>query len=154
MNEYIIHKVGISLEAKFDYEDCLELGIIPKTDIKKLVEQYLTIRKLQKERYLRLKYLDENSDKMLLLFIKLCGEFSFMQIWSVKGICFERDFDDELEFLGINRNWYESPIDITGNIKYDWVKDLNNDTSGKIPQVKIYRIERNIIYEIRKRGIL
>ena len=130
MKENFIHKVHITFEARFDYEECLELGILPKTDLKNAVEDYLYIRQREEKPvrdYFRLKYLDEESDEMLLLFVKKCCEFSSMRIWEISGICKETDYDDEYEYLGKNKAWYESPVDITGLPKTDWVTEIGKN---------------------------
>ena len=44
MKENLIHKVHVTSEAKFDYEECMILGIVPKKDIQEVTEDYLYIK--------------------------------------------------------------------------------------------------------------
>jgi len=129
MNEIYIHKVHVSPEAKYDYEECMELGVIPKMEIKNAVEEFLYIRQSEGElkHYYRLKYFDERSNEMLMLFIRKGKNLLSMQIWEIKGICLAEDFDEDFEDLGKNKSWYESSIDITGFPKIDWVKEIGKN---------------------------
>jgi len=69
------------------------------------------------KKYFRLKYIDEASEETLILFLKEINKFSSMCVWKVIGICKESEFDEDLEFLGKNRNWYESPTEQSEIVK-------------------------------------
>ena len=119
-----INKVVITEEAEFDYESLVELPL-PKTDIKSEAETYIDY--LQEDRklngyYFRVKYYDEQSEQMLMLFIYKGERFGKMQTWKVEGICFANDWSEELEECGQVRFWLKSSINPqeTG----DWVWDL------------------------------
>lgn len=123
--EIVIDKVVITEEAVFDYESLCGLPF-PKTDIKSECENYITnIRKssrLQCGYYFMCKYLDEQADRMLMLFFYEGQRFGRMQMWELKGICEESDYSPVLEECGQIRVWLNSKInpEDTG----DWVWDL------------------------------
>ena len=156
MQNNLIHKIQITSGAKFDYEECMELGILPKTEIKNSVEEYLYLRQLNGEifkHYFKVKFFDEATNKMLILFIKKSAEFLSMLIWRITGICAEEDYVEELEYLGINRNWYNSPIELSEIDKTDFVKAINN-IGGGVPDVKINGLNREEIYGIGVERVL
>jgi len=113
MNKYLIHKAHITPGAKFDYEQCLDLGILPKIQIRNEVEEYLYIKRKNIGNYFRLKFFDESTDEMLVLFIRKGGGFASMTVWRIEGICLQSDYDEDLEYCGQNKVWYESSVDVT-----------------------------------------
>ena len=124
--EKIIHKVKISDEARFDYEEIITGYMMPVIEIKKSLEEYLknmaAVHRLVDKRYFRVKYIDEVSDETLTMFIFKSTRFSIIQTWTLKGICRESEYDSEWENLGLIRNWINSmlkPKEIS-----DWVWDF------------------------------
>ena len=140
MQQNLIHKVHISPEAVFDYEECMGLLNLDKKDIKNEIEYYLYIKQREGQiinQYFRIKYYDEQSDEMLMLFIKKGHIFANMQMWLVVGISLAEDYDEDYEDTGINKAWYDSSIDITELPKTDWVKNLNKESLNGLPQGKV-----------------
>ena len=108
MTENLIHKVHITPEAVFDYEEVMVLGIMPKNEIKTELEEYIMY--MSKSGYLnrhyhRCRYYDEQKDIMLMIFIYRAKRFGIMQTWEVRGICLADDWDETLENEGIVRQW-------------------------------------------------
>ena len=129
MLQNLIHKVHITPEAVFDYEECMELDVAPKKDIKNEIEDYLYIKQREGQiikQYFRIKYYDEKSDEMFMLFVKKGHIFANMQMWLVLGICLAEDYDEQFEDTGVNKSWYDSKIDITGLPKTDWANEIRN----------------------------
>lgn len=126
-----LHKVTISEEAKFDYEHCLIVLENPGEDdlplfrfpneIKAELEEYIQNHSKNKSKhYFRVRHYDEKMEDYLLLFVKRSWKMATMQNWTVVGICFEYDWDEELEEDGFYRNWYETKINDLA--KDDWVE--------------------------------
>jgi hypothetical protein len=76
-----------------------------------------------------------------------------MVIWRMTGICAEEDYDEDLEYLGINRNWYNTPIELSEIDKTDFVKIIKN-TGGGVPDAKINGLRREEIYGIGRERVL
>ncbi|MFI3165317.1 MAG: hypothetical protein R3Y45_03465 [Bacillota bacterium] len=125
--EVLIHKVIITAEARFDYEEVMEIGELPKDDIKNLIEDYLSLKDGEYQdcdvKYFSVKYLDESVGKYLKLFLYKGERFKSMQMWRLVGICRDKDWNEELEDCGQIRNWHKLQV---GKIKdkSDWVKRL------------------------------
>ncbi len=129
MKKIFIHKLAVKAEAQFDYEGGMGFVRIPKNKIVKEVEEYLDLKqkddKLRNVYYFKLKYHDEVTDKMLLLFIRKDATFGTMQTWSRVGICREDDWTEELDDDGIIRGWLESKVDELPD-EEDWVESLRD----------------------------
>ncbi len=123
--EAVINKVVITEEAAFDYESAYALPI-PKADIKSECEAYIEERiksgRLLGRYYFRAKYLDEATDKMLLLFFYKGQKFGRMQMWELKGICEADDWSERMEEEGQVRLWLKTSINPKED--GDWVEDL------------------------------
>ena len=119
-----IQKVMITEEARFDYES-LYSRPLPSAEIKRETEIYIEnqidARRLY-GRYFRAKYLDEATDRMLMIFVYQGRAFGRMQIWEIRGICEADDWSEELEESGQIRAWLNSTIDPEDD--GDWVEDL------------------------------
>ena len=127
MQQNLIHKVHITPEAVFDYEECMKLDVAPKKDIKNEIEDYLYIKQREGQivkQYFRIKYYDEQSKEMLMLFVKKGHIFASMQMWLVVGICLAEDYDEQFEDAGANKSWYDSSITVLA--KTDWVNEIHN----------------------------
>lgn len=134
MEEYTIHSIGFSTEAKFDYALIFNLLVgdfgsdLPPNfrldnNIRKELEFYITInKKVWYKKYFRATYIHEETGKTLMFFIKQRQKFSTMQIWEVVGICEAFDYDEELEECGQIRAWYETKIDMLP-YEVDWVEE-------------------------------
>ena len=107
----MINKVMISGEAKFDYEIVFVKGRLPAETLKRELEEYFSNAK-RSERYVVLKYYDDENDKMLTLFLRKGCLFRTMQIWVLAGICLEEDYEEELDEKGLIKNWLDSFIGI------------------------------------------
>ena len=109
--ETTINKLMISLEAKQDYECLLEKRMLT-SEIKKEVDEYFIHieSKLNTSYYFRIKYAEEDCDKMLMLFIYKDKKIGSMQLWRLAGICFEEDWSEELEDSGQVRFWLNTKI--------------------------------------------
>ena len=118
----VINKVVITAEAEFDYES--EFGISPPVDdIKQETAEYIDGRMSRfYGYYFRVKYLDETTDRMLMLFVYKAERFGCMQLWEVRGICPAEDWSAELEEDGQIREWLNSKMDTPEET--DWVWDL------------------------------
>lgn len=120
--EAVINKVVITAEAEFDYES--EFGLrLPKIDIKRETEEYISGSLSRfSGYYFRIKYLDEATDRMLMLFVYKGVVLGCMQLWEIRGICPAEDWTEELEEDGQIREWLETKINPTEET--DWVWDL------------------------------
>ena len=72
----INHAVTVSEESMFDYETMMEDEIIfpskLKQDVKTQIKEFIILNpKYQFKRYFKVKYLDETTDQMLMIFIFL-----------------------------------------------------------------------------------
>jgi len=132
MVEETIHKLIVSEEAKFDYANLFGLLVgefgndLPPDfqlpyKIQEETETYITNhRKLTAKHYLRLTYIIDELDVSLMLFIIKRHKEDTTQYWELVGICYEEDWNEELEECGEMRNWYNSKIkDIP--TERDWV---------------------------------
>ena len=134
MEEYIIHRVGISKEAKFDYALIFNLLVgdfgsdLPPNfrldkNIKNELELYITLnKKVWYKRYFRTTYIHEEIGKNLMFFIKQRQRFANMQSWEIVGICEAEDYNEDLEECGQIRAWYETKIEDLPN-ELDWVEE-------------------------------
>ena len=146
MKTKLIHKVHITPEAVFDYEECMELGKLDKKTIKLEIEQMLYIKQDEKQdikQYFRIKYYDE--DIMIMLFVKKGNKFACMQNWMVVGVCLAEDYDEDYEDTGVNMNWYDSDFDVTA--KTDWVKEIGTKEEPVL-QYKITGLDKEKKYAI------
>ena len=114
MQQNLIHKVHITPEAVFDYEECMELGLLDRRFFKAEIENYIKNMTDRGEilytDYLRYGFYDKNSEQKLMLFIYRAEKFGIMQTWRLEGICKESDYDEELEDFGIIRAWLKKKI--------------------------------------------
>ena len=121
----IINVVEITKEAAYDYEDCLGYGKLNKRVVKSDVELYFNNKnrtsKFICEKYIRVKYLDENTGNMLMLFFYKKYKISILQYWSLVGICLNSDWSEDLEISGAIRRWLK-PLELELE-NVDWVKD-------------------------------
>lgn len=122
--ENLIHKVHITSEAVFDYEKTMAFGNLNKVKLKFEIEEYLknicNTDKLFNCNYFRCKYYDDNSNKMLMIFIYKGKKFGIMQTWILSGICIVEDWNDILEEFGEVKQWLRKEIDNFSN-EIDWV---------------------------------
>ncbi len=123
--EIEINKVVITDEAKCDYESIT--GYLLNVDEMEAESRtYINLRQrsggLLWERYFRVKYYDEWSDRMLMLFIYKGKKDGIVRLWEIKGICFEEDWSQELEDCGQIRVWLNSSLNPPD--EGDWVWDL------------------------------
>ena len=109
--ETVINKVLITAEARFDYESEFSRPL-PTADIKRETEEYINNKTVRfYGYYFRVKYLDETTDRMLMLFVYKAERFGCMQLWEVRGICPAEDWSAELEEDGQIREWLNSKMD-------------------------------------------
>lgn len=110
----VINKITITAEAVFDYTETLGLPTLDKRRLKTEVEDYINIKnrsgRLFRENYFRCKYLDEDSGRMLMLFLYRAERVSVMQNWLVRGICFAEDWTEDAEDDGLIRCWLKCMI--------------------------------------------
>lgn len=122
--EWVISKVVVTAEARFDYESMFGLPL-PKVEIKRETEKYidnLIYGGTLYGCYFRVKYYDEITDRMLMLFFYKGNSFGKMQMWELKGICLAEDWSKEFEESGQVRLWLKSVLNPTEDT--DWVWDL------------------------------
>lgn len=118
----VINKVVITAEAEFDYESEFG-GQLPKNEIKQETEEYIDGHLSRfSGYYFRVKYLDEMTDRMLMLFVYKGDVFGSMQLWEIRGLCPAESWTPELEDDGQIREWLNSKLDQPEEI--DWVWDL------------------------------
>ncbi len=119
-----IHKLVVTAEAKFDYEEVLALGKLQKRDVVIEIEEYIRLcPSVTHGWYFRVKYYDENADRMLLLFIYKGKQFANMQLWTLDGVCMAEDWNEDLEYDGIIRNWHKTKVEDLPD-EEDWVESL------------------------------
>lgn len=144
MKELVIHTVKFAEEAIFDYENCLivknyeineddnnwlkddvcDLPLVQffKSEIKNELEEYIhTHSKNKYKHYFRVKWFDKILNRELMLFIYKSEKLSLMQYWTVRGICYACDWDEDDEYEGRIRSWIETKIDDLPNT--DWVEE-------------------------------
>lgn len=143
MRKVLLHKLVVSAEAKFDYEESMVLGDIPERDIVKEIEEHLSFKqqmnKLGNVKYLRLKYFDEKSVTMLMLFIYKRDRISINQVWELRGICEEECWSEDLEDDGIIRGWLKSEVEALTD-EDDWVDEYRIWVEEKIEYQQAYKI--------------
>lgn len=122
--EWVISKVVVTAEARFDYESMFGLPL-PIVELKRETEKYID-NLINGETlygcYFRVKYYDEITDRMLMLFFYKGNSFGKMQMWELKGICLAEDWSKEFEESGQVRLWLKSVLNPTEDT--DWVWDL------------------------------
>lgn len=135
MVEVTIHKLNISEEAKFDYAFLFNMLVgdfgsdLPPNfrldpQIVKEVETYLFHnRKVWYKHYLRLTYIDELTDRELMLFILQKNKDGILQNWELVGICDADSWNEDAEESGKIRAWYNTKIDKIPKEK-DWVVEM------------------------------
>ena len=83
MTQNIINKVVITAEAKFDFEQVLDLGKMPKAEMQYEIEEYIDnmnkAGRLLASNYFRVKYIDEKSGEVLMLFLYRSRKMRCMQ---------------------------------------------------------------------------
>ena len=88
--EIIIHKINITVEARFDLDEILGYGKFDWQRFKKEIEEH--IARLAKSNripwydFFRTDYIEKNSGKQLKLFFYRRELFGIMQIWNLAGI--------------------------------------------------------------------
>ena len=134
MEEYIIHQIGFSKEAKFDYAFIFNMLVgefgsdLPSNfrldnNIKKELEIYITQnKKVWHRNYFKTTFIQEENGNKLIFFIKKRQKLSIMQLWEVVGICDAEYYNEKLEECGQIRAWYETKVE---NLpyEYDWVEE-------------------------------
>lgn len=107
--EKYINKVVINKEAKFDFEEVCCCYKMPKAEMKRELEIYIDLMqnsgRLLYKKIFKVKYLDEVTDKMLLLFFRKGRCLRLMQFYELEGICEETNYSEDLEDEGLIRNW-------------------------------------------------
>ncbi len=148
--ETVINKVLIAAEARFDYES--EFGsLLPTADIKRETEDYInniTVRFYGY--YFRVKYYDEATEQMLMLFFYKGERFGCMQMWELSGICLAEDWSEELEQEGQTRYWLKTKI--IPDEKNDWVIDLREarrrSETGQMAVFSLVGLQREVVNAI------
>lgn len=106
----MINKLVISKGAVFDYEEIV-CGIpLDISEMRVIVEKQLD-KAQYSESEIRWSYLDKRSDKELMLFLKKGHKFGLMQVWFLGGICEKSDYSEDMEELGIIKEWLEVEIE-------------------------------------------
>lgn len=105
----MIHKVHITKEARFDFEDIIACGVMPVYNYKREIEEYFK-HITPKEKYFIKRIYDEEIKKMLLLFFRKGHTIRTMQIWILAGICDISDYNENLEERGLIKNWLDNYI--------------------------------------------
>jgi len=131
MEEYFLPRVYLTTEAKFDYATIfnkLEVidgeSFLPKRfkipGLEREVEDYIMFnKKLWYKPYFKVKYLDEESEQMLYVFIR--KDFDIKENFGIVGICCAEDWDEDLEEMGAIKGWLDTQIDYLP-YEEDWVE--------------------------------
>ena len=124
METGVIHKVNITAEAKLDVLYDLNLQGFDWRMLKAEIEEYI---KNQSEAsripwwgYFRVKFLDECSDTLLMLFCNKGKKMGIMQFWDLAGVCLAEDWSEDAEYAGEIRSWLNTKIDELPE-EDDWV---------------------------------
>lgn len=137
----LIHKVNISPEAVFDYEECITLGKLDKYTLKNELEEYIGLNdRLREKHYFHCKYYDDNLGQMLRVFVYRKNRLGLMQLWEIAGICQAEHWDEDIEDEGIVKSWLNTKIDITLESKYDWVLALRELQIRQETGQRFYRL--------------
>ena len=131
MEEYFLPRVYLTTEAKFDYATIfnkLEVidgeSFLPKRfkipGLEREIEDYIMFnKKLWYKPYFKVKYLDEESEQMLYVFIR--KDFDIKENFGIVGICCAEDWDEDLEEMGAIKGWLDTQIDCLP-YEEDWVE--------------------------------
>lgn len=127
--EIIINKIIITKEAECDYP-YLDMDKEFCEEVKAECEDYINYMQQQKMpkllncNYFTANYYDNKRKSMLMLFFKKTAVLRKMHIWSIQGICFASEYDEELEWTGQIRFWLESKVEDLPD-EPDWVVEYN-----------------------------
>ena len=136
MGEFVLHKINITTEAKFDYADIFNLFVVVDgesflpsklqlSELKKEVETYIQYNEnYWHKHYFKVKYLEERTNKMILVFIRKSYKISNMQIWDIVGFCDERSWNEEMEEFGTVKSWLNTKVENLPKEKIDWAEEL------------------------------
>ncbi len=159
--EVLIHKLVITAEAKYDYEEILGLGKLPKTDIKEIIEDYLSFKDEEYQacdvKYFSVKYIPDDTDDVLKLFFYKGIRIGAMQMWKFAGVCKDQDWDIDWDDSGHIRHWLKSKVDDLPK-EQDWVKTLEERIANGVQSttqqlMAVKKCARNYIkYGNRDRG--
>jgi len=120
----LIHKVNISPEAVFDYEECIGLGKLDKYTLKNELEEYIGLNdRLREKHYFHCKYYDDILGQMLRVFVYRKNRLGLMQLWEIAGICQAEHWDEDIEDDGKVRAWLKTGIEYLQGGE-DWVVAL------------------------------
>jgi len=162
-DDYILHKVLITEEAVFDFENSLieihnpadwetdndwrieskhdlPLARMPKLEIKRELEEYIQGHSTIRHRHYFFTQHYDDTLGWIVLFVKKTTRIGPMQNWEVVGICRSMDWDEESEDRGWHRSWYETKFELKGEY-YDWVEARN---------IKLQMEEENRNEEVKK----
>ena len=151
MEELTLHKVTFSEEAIFDYEHCMfvpkdyspykpnmtaddwvsyeryELPIVifkTKREIQLELEEYIQRHnRVKHQHYFKVRHWDDVLEDWILLFIRRGWKLSTMQNWTVVGICYEYDWNEDAEEDGLIRAWCDTKITDLKD-EEDWAERL------------------------------
>lgn len=123
--DLLLHKVNLTEEVKFDYETSISPNFdLVSKEIKNEIEFYIQNHtKIWNKRYMRLTYYDEQSDSMLMFFIREYKQFLSMKTWNVVGVCLVEDWNEELEECGQIKAWLDTTLTPKED-ELDWVEVL------------------------------
>ena len=130
--EAVINKVVITAEAEFDYES--EFGRrLPKIDIKRETEEYISGSLSRfSGYYFRVKYLDEMTDRMLMLFVYKGDVFGSMQLWEIRGLCPAESWTPELEEI----DWVWDLRLREARRKKELAEEFGEEVESEMPKIK------------------
>ena len=137
--ETVINKVLITAEARVDYESEFSRPL-PTADIKRETEEYINNKTVRfYGYYFRVKYYDEATERMLMLFFYKGERFGCMQMWELSGVCPAEEWTEELEQDGQIRNWLKTKVN--PDDKSDWVIELREARRrGEIGQMAVFSL--------------
>lgn len=133
MEDYILHKVNITNEAKFDYASIFGLleiideeSFLPsrfqipyiKADLEYFIQ---TNKQYWSKSYFKVKFLEEQTNTMLYVFVRPGIKLWKMKMWDIVGFCVADDWNEDLEEMGAIKGWLDTKIENLPD-EEDWVE--------------------------------
>ena len=110
-----LHTISASCGAQIDYYDMYR-EILP-SELKECVLEYITLNYVYgKTTYWRVKYFEETTNEMLLVFVygksqmKVASNLKIIR-WQIVGICLESDYVQDHDYYGFIRLWLNTEVE-------------------------------------------
>ena len=135
--ETLIHRIVITATAALDCKESVGCRL-NAAEVNRELSEYIThMRRFADRLYFHADYFDEDSGKMLRLFVYRAKRLRKMQFWEIRGVCLAEDYDEDFAEAGCLRAWTNSPIDDLPPNEPDWaISDRINRIMRKTEQTE------------------